>query len=278
MHKKYTLVLGILLLSVIALNFVVLNKSEAYFPAHNSAKSAVKIARKTGLEGVKITLHADSNDVISSSNPGSIDQLNHCKDLLGKTLKVLPAAPVAYLKNLNLEFDPTVRRGLGGGSTVSIRCVNVTDSELVGVMVHEMGHVMDTGVLQGHPNSGESAFKDGDNPIFNDDPSLNFYNIDFNADEKTKSNTTEFDFVSTYAMSDPFEDFAESYAYYILHGTEFRKLAKDNESLTEKYNFLKNQVFNGKEFDSGYQDLAVTGVRHYDVTVLPYDLKKFIGA
>ena len=32
-------------------------------------------------------------------------------------------------------------RGLGGGDTIYLRCNNVSDHELVGVFVHEMGHI-----------------------------------------------------------------------------------------------------------------------------------------
>ena len=92
-----------------------------------------------------------------------------------------------------------------------------------------------------------------------------------------KAGTDKMDFVSGYAMTDPFEDFAESYAYYILHGTEFRRLARVNNSVKQKYDYLKTTVFEGKEYFIGDPELRRMnyGMRNYDVTVLPYNIDRF---
>lgn len=227
------------------------------------------------LDNLGITLHPGT-DFTPDSKP-TPSSLNHCKSLVYKTLKSLPQAPVKHLKNLTLYFTDQGRRGLGGGSTVILRCQNVTDEELVGVFTHEMGHIHDTGVMQGSFWSGESRFKDGNSPVYKNDPSVQFYQLSFDNEKKLKKEASKFDFVSGYAMSDPFEDFAESYAYYILHGSEFRKLTKSNKVLAQKYEFLKKEVFKGKEYYNGDESKVKVTTRNYDVTVLPYDLTKFFA-
>lgn len=226
------------------------------------------------LDGLGINLKSGAGST-QESKP-DLSSLNHCKSLVYRTLKSLPQEAVNRLQNLTLNFSNEGRRGLGGGSTIILRCSNVTDEELTGVLVHEMGHITDTGVLQGNYGTGESEFKDGNNPIYNDDPSLDFYRLSF-LDEKTlRPNANMFDFVSGYAMTDPFEDFAETYNYYILHGDEFRALTTKNDILLNKYNFLKTRIFNGKEFFNGDDSRQVNYAdRDYDTTVLHYDAKKF---
>lgn len=223
------------------------------------------------LEALGITLHPGTDYTEDSkSSPSS---LNHCKSLVYRTLKSLPSEPVKKLKNLTLNFSDEGRRGLGGGSTIILRCKDVTDEELVGVLVHEMGHIMDTGVMNG--TKGKSNFMDGDNVVAKNDPSAYFYSLSFEDEQTLKEDSSELDFVSGYAMSDPFEDFAETYAYYVLHGIEFRYLAIDNEVLQKKYDFMKKRVFKGEEYYNGGEDKVDVTVRSYDVTVLPYDMEKF---
>ncbi len=230
------------------------------------------VSEETSLEELGITLHPGTEYKPESN--GSPRSLSHCKSLVYRTLKSLPEEPVKKLKHLTLYFSESGRRGLGGGNTIILRCQNVTDEELAAVLVHEMGHIMDTGVMEGSWTAGESQFVDGSKPIYKNDPSLGFYTLSFKNDTEVKWSATKYDFVSGYAMTDPFEDFAESYAYYILHGKEFRELAQDNDILERKYNYLKTRVFKGKEYESGEENVDEK-VRHFDVTVLPYNMKEF---
>ncbi|MBD3328597.1 hypothetical protein GF340_04810 [Candidatus Peregrinibacteria bacterium] len=220
-----------------------------------------------------ITLHPGS-DYKPNSN-GTTRSLNHCKSLVYRTLKSLPDQHVKPLKNLTLYFSDEGRRGLGGKDTIILRCQNVTDEELVGVLVHEMGHVVDTGLINGTKSSGESNFLDGKTPVYSNDDSLDYYTISW-TNEETLKEKAEQDFVSLYGMTDPFEDFAESYAFYILHGEEFRELAKYNDALAEKYEYIKETVFQGKEYGDELEKKVDVLSRNYDVTVLPYDLGKFL--
>jgi len=182
----------------------------------------------------------------SSFAPDNVEnpvQLKHCASLVYRTLSVMPPETVGQVKNLTLYFNSTGRRGLGGGSTIILRCQDVTDEELVSVLVHELGHIADTGVLTGNAESEKSEFMDGENHVYENDPSLPFYRISFQNEANLKSSSTPDDFVSGYAMTDPYEDFAETYNYYILHGDHFRDMISKNSKLKAKYIFMRDRVF-----------------------------------
>ncbi len=254
------------------------------FGSETTPSSAVTDYAK-GLQNLGINLHSGPQ----SENNIATSSLNHCKSLVYKTLKSLPSEATSTLKNLTLSFENDARRGLGGGSTIILRCENVTDEELVSVLVHEMGHVVDTGLIEGNSSAKESEFRDGNDPVYNNDPSLEFYRLSFVSGKTRKTQATKLDFVTGYAMTDPYEDFAESYNYYILHGGTFREMARGNEILQKKYNYLKTRVFKGEEYflddearigeakkaDSGSKTVSV-GERQYDATLVPYDLNKFM--
>lgn len=243
---------------------------------HSAAKNEVYYAKE--LDSLRITQIPKNETKLSSLSTANQDyrSLNHCKSLVFRTLKSLPVQAVAQIKRLTLQSGAKGRRGWGGGSTIILRCDGAKDEELVSVLVHEIGHVTDTGLLNGDSASGTSEFMDGNVPVYNDDPSLEFYRLSFR-DEKTlkRGGGTEWDFVSGYATTDPFEDFAETYNFYVLHGDEFRRMKAYNTVLQQKYDFLKIVVFRGDEFFNGGTDDTSIFSRNYDTTVLDYDLKKF---
>ena len=242
--------------------------------SHSAANTDKLYSSKLADLPVNIYAQVENNADISTISP----EAEHCKSLVYRTLSSLPQEPVNKLKNLTLIFNDTARRGLGGGSTILLRCQNVTDEELVGVLVHEMGHIMDTGVLIGSASAKETVFKDGATPIYENDTSATFYKLSFKNATTLKDDAGDQDFVSGYAKSDVFEDFAETYAYYVLHGDEFRKLIKTNKTLNSKYFFMKYFVFGGKEYFNGDSKFSGdTFDRNYDVTVLSYDLTKFFA-
>ena len=51
-------------------------------------------------------------------------------------------------------------------------------------------------------------------------------------------------------MSDPFEDFAECHNLYLNHHDYFRKLALNNSTIKNKYNFLSNIYDNQKKAET----------------------------
>lgn len=201
--------------------------------------------------------------------------LDHCEEIVSKTMLKLPSEHTAALTAINLTGKKMERRGYGGYGSIDLQCVNLDDAELVSVLVHEMGHIVDIDYLTGGYTAA-SAFIDFDRYIPEDDASVDFYDISWiNSVRRTKE-ASKMDFVSIYAMTNPFEDFAESYAMYVLHGDQFKRMATGNSTLQKKYDFMKYYVFFGQEFDVSGQRLN-TSARIYDSTRIKFSLDKFFG-
>lgn len=257
-------------------------KSHASFLRESSAKQETSIKKSakeanyaTKLEDLGIELK--SGKTHRKDSKPTLKTATHCKSLVYQTLEKLPESHKNQLSDLTLFYTKDGRRGLGGGSSIILRCLNVADSELISVLLHEMGHLVDGGLLFGTDTTKESGFFDFEDPVLTDDPSLKFYKTSWTSEKKKKSGITRLDFVSLYAMTDPFEDFAETYMYYRVHGAEFKKLAQSNDALKEKYDFMKN-LFDGEQFGESNKEVKINlRTRHYDATVLPFSLDDFLS-
>jgi len=279
--RFYTLILGIFLFLVINVENIptiyqqISNESLAadILDGYNHSAALTEEVYASALDGLDMTLHPGTS--YNESSQSDDRSLNHCKALVFKTLASVPKSHGAYIKNLTLYFAEG-RRGLGGGSTVILRCSDVTDSELMSVLVHEIAHTVDTGKNTGSTFAGKSEFMDGSNAIYNDDVSLKFYRISWKNEKTQKEGAQNTDFVTGYAKTDPFEDFAESYDYYILHGAQFREMAKYNTQIKQKYLYLKYYIFAGKEYDNDPYTAVQYLTRYYDSTKLSYDVNQFV--
>ncbi len=200
------------------------------------------------------------------------DTLEWCSNVITQTFALLPAEHTAAVEDLTLTFDPEARRGLGGDNRVVIRCVDMTEEELTAVLIHEVGHVVDTGLLEDDEGAA-TEFLDRGQIVYAADLSLPFYELSWqNADDWDGST---WDFVSGYARSNPYEEFAESYVMYVLHGELFRVYAETNDQLAEKYDYFK-ELFDGFEYDVPEITSKGAYVRVYDVTRLDFDLESFL--
>jgi len=279
--RFYTLIAAIFLFLVINVQnipatyqyFLSENVAGEYADGYNHSAALNEATYAQALDGLDITLHPGTT--YNQKSQSDDRSLNHCKALVYKTLVSVPKSHSDYLEHLTLYFADG-RRGLGGGSTIILRCSNVSDTVLSSVMVHEIGHVVDTGLKTGTSKSGTSEFSDGNVSVYKDDMSLRFYRISWKNENDKKDNFQNQDFVTGYAKSDPFEDFAESYNFYILHGKQFREMAKTNNSLNRKYLFMKYFIFAGKEYDNDPYTIVNAYDRPYDATLLSYDSAKFL--
>jgi len=116
--------------------------------------------------------------------------------------------------------------------------------------------------------------------VYSSDPSSFLYSVSWEDNSSLKSDLSNPDFISGYAMTSPYEEFAETYAAYVLHGPLFRFYAAHNSTLAKKYEYFKEVVFDGVEFDFASEDLP--GIREaksrtYDITRLDYDLELFLA-
>ena len=197
---------------------------------------------------------------------------------IASVLEKLPSKHISTLKNIVLDYDPDAHRGLGGKSIVILRAVNMDTDEFYGVLVHEIGHNVDLGYLTETNKKKVSEFKDGKRPVYEGDPSLGFYRISWDDDKNRKITASNLDFVSGYGLTDPFEDFAECYVYYVLHNKEFQSKTQTSEMLLQKYNYMKNVVFQGWEYDTGTYITDGLKRRPWDITVLSYDMDNFLAS
>ena len=115
------------------------------------------------------------------------------------------------------------------------------DNEFFQVISHEMWHIIDLWWLQWSSNQKNPIFTEFNKAVFAiDDPSLEYYKYSRSSETVRKSWMTKEDFCSWYGMSDPFEDFAECHNLYLNHHDYFRKLAMNNSTVKNKYNFMSN--------------------------------------
>ena len=191
--------------------------------------------------------------------------------LADQVLRALPAECRDNLRQFFVTYDKDPKnRGLGGESTIIVTG-NVPDDEFRALVIHECGHVTDLGGLRGSKGGGTTTFVDGNTQIFADDPSVIFYLSSWADAATIKHRSITKDFVSGYAQSDPFEDFAESFAFFALHQNEFKVIAKRSRVLQAKYDFMDRVLFTGtQEIAEGQSIRKVSKNIPWDVTKLPY--------
>jgi hypothetical protein len=199
------------------------------------------------------------------------------EDQVREMLAKFPKEHAKSVKTIVLDYNPEAHRGLGGSKKIILRATDIEAAEAMAVLTHELAHNVDL-VYFGYKNTKKpSGFMDGKTVIYESDPSLNFYRISWQNEKTKKSGSSKTDFVSGYAMTDPFEDFAETYAYYVLQNESFKSLAASNTAMNKKYIFMRDTVFGGRAFPTGSSKIQKT-TRPWDVTVLAYDLNKFLGS
>ncbi|MDP2090010.1 MAG: putative zinc-binding metallopeptidase [Candidatus Gracilibacteria bacterium] len=133
--------------------------------------------------------------------------------------------------------------------------------ETVSVGIHEFGHFIDL-----------YYFK---KQVFTD-ISYYFYNISWDGVKVIKSGHTYDDFVSGYAMTNKYEDFAESFIYYILHNNDFQERAKKSIILKSKYDFFSKYLFRNKEFDKTNFGDGKIKPYYRDTTKINFSLQNFL--
>lgn len=211
--------------------------------------------------------HKAPNDLLPVVNQEDI--IPRHRTLADQVLRSLPSYCRDSLKNFYVNYDENAaNRGLGGEDTIIV-IGTVPDREFRALIIHECGHVTDLGGLSGTMNSGYSSFFDGNTPIYKNDASVAFYAISWITPSINQPGSKDTDFVSGYAASDPFEDFAEAFAYYALQKEAFKKLATKNKVLKAKYDFMDQVVFAGSASIAKGQHVIGKKVP-WDVTKLPF--------
>jgi hypothetical protein len=230
-------------------------------------ENAKEISKKFDARNLKI-------EILSSNPQLEKFEINNCKALIENTLSVLPEHLTASLDSMKLFFAKRNPRGLSNSHLIELRCGSLSEAEIVSVFVHELGHIVDLGYIQGR-SSTPSSFNNGKLKIPADDPSVRFYELSWKDKKTQKYSAERKDFVSGYAMSDVFEDFSESFNFYVLHGEDFRAIKNESRILAQKYDFLKEEIFQGLEFES--KRSTKDNKRVWDSTLVEFDLTKFFA-
>ena len=104
-------------------------------------------------------------------------------------------------------------------------------------VIHELGHIVDVHGIRGDYEDKQNVFS-----YAKEDRNRIFQVIE------NKSNDKEMlGYISSYSINGG-ENFAEHYAYYVIHPDMFRDEMKNDPLLTKKYEFLRDLIFDGKEF------------------------------
>jgi len=193
----------------------------------------------------------------------------HHQQLADSVLRTLPSGCRDHLRNFYVQYVNAKNRGLGGKTTIIITG-NVPDEEFAGLLTHECGHVIHSN-LTGTQRSGATNFRDGKDTFYADSPLVSFFSISWTEADVLRAKAKKADFVSGYAESNAFEDFAEAFTMYVLHRDAFEARAKTNIAIAAKLEWMKTNL---------PLPTDIMGVSRYrwdktvpwDVTKLPYTL------
>ena len=135
--------------------------------------------------------------------------------------------------------------------TVTLSATMTSITEASKVLVHELGHMIDIYYLKSR--SGHS------------DPSSLFYDISWTEPTVMRSDMSGSSFISGYAATNQYEDFAEAFAFYVFHNKDFQRRAQSESALKEKYDFLQQYVFGDLFLDTSYEKSTIPKT-FWDVT------------
>lgn len=145
---------------------------------------------------------------------------------------------------------------------ISLSPYIVRNTEFAKLFVHELAHYIDIYLYV--PNKS------------NQDISDSFYAISWQSPTIKQPKQGTMDFVSGYAATNQYEDFAESFVFYVFHNSTFADRALRSDSIRQKYLFFANYVFSRGYFQG--TDFSIGRVPSYvwDTTKISYSLQKYL--
>lgn len=139
---------------------------------------------------------------------------------------------------------------------------NIKEAESLSVTIHEFWHFLDLYILEKKVTKDISDF---------------FYEISWINTTTLKPSMEQKDFVSGYSMTNKYEDFAESFTYYILHNNDFYEKSLLSETLKKKYDFFSDYIFRNDEFKTNsYKTINYISDYYRDITKIEYSLQNFL--
>ncbi len=142
--------------------------------------------------------------------------------------------------------------------------LNISAEEILSVFTHEFWHYIDIYYLT-------------TNDFSDIDLSLDFYDISWVSTKIIKPSMSQKDFVSGYAMTNKYEDFAESFTYYVLHNSSFKKKTEKSKIMKLKYEYFQKFLFKNNEFlDTDFSSNDSIDDYYRDITKIDINSKKFL--
>jgi hypothetical protein len=77
-------------------------------------------------------------------------------------------------------------------------------------------------------------------------------------------------------MTNKYEDFAESFTYYVLHNDDFLRKTLESESLSKKYDFFDNILLKKKFNDTDFSVDNTVKNYYRDITKIEIDIEKLL--
>jgi len=172
---------------------------------------------------------------------------------------------IEKIDNLRVEFYKQKNdvRWKMKNHTVKLYWVESMDhSECNAVWIHEFAHFIDLYFLKKEVFTDLSDY---------------FYNISWESTKTIKAWLNQKDFVSGYAMTNKYEDFAESFTYFILHNEDFLSKAEESEILKKKYNYFIKYLFReGKFVGTDFSEENEILTYYRDITKINFSLENFL--
>ncbi len=244
-------------------NDLEINKNNSDFSIKDYLEAKQKI-KETIIQKKYLIENKVNIDIWYSPSNYENDFLNTKKS---NVLKTLLYSNVFNAKKINLDIeiskdDFQVRWNYKDDIIRIFWVNNLNDEEFVSVFVHELGHYFDM-----------NQFKSW----FFQDNSNTFYDICWNSTKVIKNDCWVADFVSGYAMTNKYEDFAESFLFYVFFNTDFEKKAQTSQKLKERYTFLNENIFKNSEFkNTSFKQNQSLENYYWDITKIKINLEKVL--
>ena len=133
--------------------------------------------------------------------------------------------------------------------------------EYLSVAIHELAHFIDIYFLE------KKVIQD---------LSDKFYEISWEETKVVKPGQVQADFVSGYAMTNKYEDFAESFTYYVLHNDDFLRKTLESAAMSKKYDFFDNILLKKKFNDTDFSINNTVKDYYRDITKIEIDIEKLL--
>lgn len=156
----------------------------------------------------------------------------------------------------------------------SIETLPLDDFTIFKTMVHEYAHFIDCNITGVDYCINTDDFYNISFNIDNykDDNGWRMYTLRFNLDDPKEAQLNFFSYAEGFYLEyapqyrTAYEDFAVSVEMYVTNGIVFRDYMEDKPILKRKYDFIKEHVFLGKEFNTGDPNYASYAPNLFDLS------------